>query len=428
MTTPLPQPSSSPRDLPASGMTVLVADDSRAQRMVLAMSLSRWGYRVVEAASGTEAIALCRNTAFDIVISDWVMPGLTGPDFCRAFRGLPRDGYGYFILLTSKSGKSELAVGLEAGADDFLTKPVSADELRARLRSAGRIIGMQRELVEKNRLVVDTLTELQGVYDSLDRDLVEAKKLQQSLVRDRHQRFEGGSVSLLMRPSGHVGGDLVGWFEIEPDRVAVYGVDVSGHGIASAMMSARLAGLLSSTSPGQNVALRRLGAGQFTSWPPEVVASRLNKLMLDELKVEHYFTLAYAELDLKTGAFALVQAGHPHPMVLRSEGRVDFLGEGGLPIGLLPDARYSRVEGQLHPGDRLLLMSDGLTEFPFPGGAELGAEGLATMIAQSAHLPSPALLETLIWDLFSLTGTEQCPDDISGVILDYDGPPRDAQT
>ncbi|WP_259444913.1 PP2C family protein-serine/threonine phosphatase [Neotabrizicola shimadae] len=419
----LTRPLSLALDMPAQGLTVLVADDSRAQRMVLAMSLGRWGFHVVEAASGSEAMELCRRTAFDIVISDWVMPGLTGPEFCRAFRGLPRDGYGYFILLTSKSEKAEIAVGLDAGADDFLTKPVSADELRARLRSATRIIGMQRELVEKNRLVVDTLTELQVVHESLNRDLIEAKKLQQALVRDRYCSFPGGAASLLMRPSGHVGGDLVGWFEIRPKLVAIYSIDVSGHGIASAMLSAQLAGMLSGHAPGQKGALSRLGTGHYTSWPPEILAGRLNRIMLEEMRVDLYFTMAYAEVDLKTGDVQLVQAGHPHPVILRTDGTVEALGEGGLPIGLLPEVIYTRVQARLSPGDRLILASDGLTEYPFPGGAELGTEGLTTLIRQSAHLPSPALLEALVWDLFSLTGADTPADDISAAILDFAGLP-----
>ena len=93
-------------------------------------------------------------------------------------------------------------------------------------------------------------TELQAVYDSLDRDLIEARKLQQTLVRDRYQDFGRGTVSLLLRPSGHVGGDLVGGFRINARRIAIYAVDVSGHGVASAMMTARLAGMLSGVVAG----------------------------------------------------------------------------------------------------------------------------------------------------------------------------------
>lgn len=179
---------------------------------MLSLSLARWGYDIVEAASGEEALALCRDDCFDLVVSDWMMPGMTGLDFCKEFRALPRDGYGYFILLTSKSEKAEIADGLHGGADDFLTKPVSPDELRARLRAGERILRMQQELVEKNRLVGATLLELQKVYDSLDRDLIEARKLQETLVREKFRDFGGGTASMLLRPSGHVGGDLVGCF------------------------------------------------------------------------------------------------------------------------------------------------------------------------------------------------------------------------
>ncbi len=400
---------------------VLIVDDSKAQRKILHMQLTRWGYDITEAASGDEALALCLAQDFDIVLSDWMMPGMSGLEFCRAFRDLPREGYGYFILLSSKSEKTEIADGLENGADDFLTKPVSADELRARLRAGERILGMQDELVEKNRLVGATLDQLQKLYDSLDRDLIEARKLQQTLVRDRFRDFGAGTASLLLRPSGHVGGDLVGSFVISPQRIVVYSVDVSGHGVASAMMTARLAGLLSGASPDQNIALTTAPNGARDAWPPAEVAARLNRMMLEDLQVDQYFTLAYAEVDLTTGACTLVQAGHPHPMILRKDGGVEQLGDGGLPIGLIDGASYSQTTARLSPGDRLFLVSDGVTECPSPDGEELGTEGLRDLLLQSAVLPSADLLEALVWDLHNHAGGADFPDDVSGILFDYRG-------
>ena len=148
-----------------------------------------------------------------------------------------------------------------------------------RLRAGERILGMQRELVQKNRLIGTTLDELQKLYDSLDRDLIEARKLQDGLVRDRFRDYGAGTVSLLLKPSGHVGGDLVGSFVIDSHRLGLFAVDVSGHGVASAMMTARLAGLLTGSSPETNIALTPGGSGQRSALPPEKLAERLNRLM-----------------------------------------------------------------------------------------------------------------------------------------------------
>lgn len=400
---------------------VLVVDDSRAQRRILALSLRRWGYAVAEAASGEEALALCRNQPFDIILSDWMMPGMTGLEFCRAFRALPHDSYGYFLLLTSKSEKAEVASGLDGGADDFLTKPVNPDELRARLRAGERILGMQRELVEKNRLIGSTLDELRLLYDSLDRDLIEARKLQQTLVRERFRDFGQGNAAILLHPSGHVGGDLAGFFEISVRRIALYSIDVSGHGVASAMMTARLAGMLSGAAPDQNIALTGGVDGNRGAWPPEMVAWRFNRVMLDDMRVDQYFTMAYAEIDLVSGKVMLVQAGHPHPLLIRATGEVEQIGNGGLPIGLLPGVSFERTELQLYPGDRLFLLSDGVTECPDAAGSELGVEGVSRFLRDNAPLDPRALLEALVWHLTDHRAGAEFPDDVSGVLFHYCG-------
>jgi sigma-B regulation protein RsbU (phosphoserine phosphatase) len=402
-------------------LRVLVVDDSKAQRKLLAMSLSRWGFAVTEAVSAEEGLALCGTQSFDIILSDWMMDGMSGLEFCRTLRGLGHEDYAYFILLTSKSEKAEIANGLEAGADDFLTKPVTADELRARLRAGERIIAMQQELVAKNRLLGATVQQLRRAHDALGRDLVEARRLQQALVRDRFRDWGSGAVTLFLRPSGHVGGDLVGFFEIGEGRVGIYSVDVSGHGVASAMMTARLAGYLSGQVPGQNLALRPMPDGRPGSWPPEDVAARLNRTMLEDLRVDQYFTMAYAEVSLADGHLSLVQAGHPHPLILRADGGVERLGDGGLPIGLIAEARHDRVDARLNPGDRLLLLSDGFTECPGRDGAELGEDGLITLLRLNRHLASQQLLDALVWDLAAYQGSEDFPDDISGLVFDYRG-------
>jgi sigma-B regulation protein RsbU (phosphoserine phosphatase) len=152
------------------------------------------------------------------------------------------------------------------------------------------------------------------------------------------------------------------------------------------MMTARLAGMLSGASPEHNFALTVGRSGTPEAWPPEMVAVRFNRMMLETMQVDQYFTMAYAEVDLHTGKVSLVQAGHPPPAILRVDGRVEFIGQGGLPIGLIEGASYDRIETCLDPGDRLFLVSDGVTECTNPQGEELGEEGLRRLLMRNATL------------------------------------------
>lgn len=401
---------------------VLLVDDSRLQRRILSASLIRDGYEVLEAESGEVALKICRETPPDLVLSDLVMPGMDGLEFCQAFRALPGDKYGYFILLTSKSETEVVVRGLEGGADDFVTKPVNAHELRARISAGERILRMQRELTDKNSVISDTLDELQRLYDSLDRDLIEAKKLQQSLVPERFQDFGTGAVSLELLSSGHVGGDLVGQYRINDSMVGLYAIDVSGHGISSALMTARLAGYLSSSSPDQNVALRMLPDGTHTYLPPHEVIARLNRTIMEEMETELYFTMFLAVVNLQSGQVEMAQAGHPHPIIVRSNGDIEQDGPGGLPVGLIDGAEFTQFETILEPGDRLLILSDGVTECPDASGEMLGENGLEDLVASLAGQSVETTLEALIWRLGEFAGGAGFPDDISGVLFEYRGP------
>lgn len=399
---------------------VMVVDDSRMQRKILSSQLARAGYSVTEAGSAEDALALAENDPPDLVISDWMMPGMSGIEFCQALRAQVKENYVYFILLTSKTESAEIARGLDGGADDFLTKPVSGDELRARIAAGERILGMERELTDKNRLLSSTLGELQALYDSVDRDLMEAKKLQQSLVRERHRDFGKAEVSLLLRPSGHVGGDLVGFFPINARRVGIFSIDVSGHGITSALMTARLAGYLSGNSPEQNIALVLTEFGIYDARPPEELAEQLNRVVMQEMQTENYFTMVYADVDLISGRVVMVQAGHPHPAIQRADGRVEFLGKGGLPIGLVEPADWEAFEALLLPGDRLFLMSDGITEAEDAQGVQLGEEGLSRLMATCRDFGGADFLESLVLHLSDYAGDE-FGDDVSGVLFEFHG-------
>lgn len=403
--------------------TVLVVDDSRLQRRILVSSLKKWGFEVVEADSGEAAMEICSSSPPDLVVSDWMMPGMSGPEFCSAFRALPLDEYVYFILLTSKSEKNEVAQGLDAGADDFLIKPVNAGELRARISAGDRILGMQRELSEKNRMISDTLDELKGLYDAIDKDLIQARKIQESLVPDLTRKFGKSEVSLLLKPCGHIGGDLVGMFSPGENHIGFYGIDVSGHGITSAMMTARLGGYLSSTYFDQNVAMERRFGEFFALRPPAIVAEDLNTRLIADTGVEEYFTMVYATIDLRNGHMRMVQAGHPNPLLIRQNGNHEFIGRGGVPIGLLPDLHWEQSDHWLQPGDRIMIYSDGFSECELSKGVMLEEDGLLDLVNDcQTDQSGQEFLADLFWNLTQIMEPSRgLTDDVSATLLEYNG-------
>jgi signal transduction histidine kinase len=132
-------------------MKALIAEDDPVSRRLLQTYLERWGYEVVSAGNGAEAWALFQAGEFPLVITDWMMPELDGVDLIRRIREGSRSGYVFILLLTARSQKEDLVAGMEAGADDFVTKPFDRDELRVRLRAGERILGLEQTLVEQNR-------------------------------------------------------------------------------------------------------------------------------------------------------------------------------------------------------------------------------------------------------------------------------------
>jgi sigma-B regulation protein RsbU (phosphoserine phosphatase) len=117
-----------------------------------------------------------------------------------------------FHIADIEIGKNDIAMGLETGADDFLAKPVNAHELRARITAGERILSMERELHSRNAIITDTLSELRKLYHAIDIDLIEAKKLQHSLIREPNVSVGSYKITQFLQSAGHVGGDLVGLF------------------------------------------------------------------------------------------------------------------------------------------------------------------------------------------------------------------------
>jgi two-component system, cell cycle response regulator len=166
-------------------MRILIAEDDRVSRRLLEVHLGKWGYHVVSASDGVEAWQILSSDAAPrIAILDWMMPGLDGTEICRRVRSEGKEPYTYLILLTALSGEANLCAGMDAGADDYLTKPLRLNELRVRLRAGRRIVDLQDELIaarEALRIKAshDPLTGLwnhEEVIDSLQRELVRVNR------------------------------------------------------------------------------------------------------------------------------------------------------------------------------------------------------------------------------------------------------------
>ena len=397
---------------------ILIVDDSKAQRRLLASTLQRTGYHVLEASSAEEGLEIVtRDESISIIVSDWGMPGMDGPDFCQALRALDRE-YLYFILITSRSDQQERSTGLDAGADDFVTRPVNWQELRARIRAGERILNLQRQMREKSEIAETALCELQGIHTAVQADLIEARKLQQSLIPPPVQIFEGSNVASKLITCGQIGGDLIGTFPIGEDRLALYSIDVSGHGIASALMTGRLSGLFSSQSPERNIAFSKWIDGQTHLDRPHMVVDRLNKLMLSELDTDIYFTCVLVYYTPSTGWIELCQAGHPHPILLSANGNTKLIGRGGPPVGLVDGLSYECIDFQMRPGDRLFLYSDGLSESLNQSGEMLGEDGLAKLFQKHGALSNAEALTCVEQDVQTFINHRGLEDDISMLSLE----------
>ncbi len=131
-------------------MKVLIADDERLSRQILRDALAPQGYAIVEVADGAEALRVLEGEAPpELALLDWVMPGLDGVEVCRRVRQRPGSVPPYLILVTSRERTEDIVAGLEGGADDYITKPFSREELRARVRVGARLLALQRALADR---------------------------------------------------------------------------------------------------------------------------------------------------------------------------------------------------------------------------------------------------------------------------------------
>lgn len=366
--------------------------------------MTRLGHESEVCSDGTAAWQRLLEESFDAVIVDWVMPEMDGVTLCKKIREHDFDHYVYLILCTSKEEHSDLIEGMESGADDFTVMPPRYDEFVVRMRAAERISLLQKRLHQQNRELKRQHEDLAAAYESMKRDLKAAATSLERLLPSGEADNETVTTRFIFKPSSFLGGDFLNYFPLGPKHLALYVVDVSGHGIPAALKAVTLGRLL---NEGSDLLLY-----QGRPRKPSKVASRLNYLFLED---DDYFTLLYGVLDLESLKLTYVQAGHPSPLLVR-DAKPEYLGDGGFPVSLLDDAEFEDRVVQLRKGDRLYLYSDGLTEAEKEAEA-FGEARFASALLKRSEEPLQESLDGLMEEV-SQWCVGEWSDDLSVLALE----------
>lgn len=387
-------------------MKLLLVDDSESTRFIHAALLQQYAYDVIEAEDGEQAWELLQiHPDISLLLTDWMMPRLSGPDLCRRIREQWPGQYIYCILLTQKEQKSALIEGMEAGADDFLSKPVEPEELRVRLQAGCRVIELESRLAEHNRRLNQAYNQIQG-------DLQAAAKTQYRVL-PQPAELQGYQFDWWFQPSQMIGGDMLNYFQLNEEYIGFYQLDVSGHGIRSALMSFALHSQISSAAQGVGLLLEQTAQG-LKPRSPAIVVSELNQRFQADDDDFIYFTLIYGLLHSPSGHICLTQAGHPPPLLKTADGKVQAYGDGGFPVGMLPESTYQEQHLSLRQGEQLLLYSDGVTDCCREQGDEVfGLQRLQDYWASMRLSPDSKSLQKFGEHLQNWQQSSDFEDDVS---------------
>ena len=406
---------------------VLCIDDQQVILDILSRLLNKWGFQVMVASDGEVGWNMIQTEQPDIVLTDWMMPGLEGLELCRRVRTSDFSRYIYVILLTGKNDKKDIVLGMEAGADDFISKPFDAGELKVRLQAATRMINLQKQLIHVNSELDEKNRKLNDMYESIKMDLEAAAQIQRTLLPDRGVSLPGLNFEWLFLPSTFIAGDIFNIFQIDSNIINFYLIDVSGHGIPAALLSTTLSRVLSPHAAMQlfrpppqirNEAFERRKNPMISLNSPADVALSLNKRFMSYDEHMQYFTMVYGSFDLQNGNVTITQAGHPPPIYQTPDGAIQTIEGGGFPIGLVSDADYVDVTFSFEPGGRLFLYSDGITECRNENDAMFGDAALQQAIQAGRGLPLNKLMEQLQHHITGYRGSDSFEDDISLLVIE----------
>ena len=393
--------------------TILLVEDEAVTRTSMAARLTRLGYRVLEAENGRVGLDVARRERPDLFIVDWMMPEMDGPTFCEAVRRDPLLKCSQILLMTAHDKPAQIAEGLVRGADDFLSKSASKQEITARVLAGLRTSRLVRELEMTGNELESSILLLQRKQAETEADLHSAATFVQSLLPPQGSPVHGIALAWEYQPSLTLGGDLFGVMAIDADHLGLYILDASGHGVAAALRSASLMTFLRM----ENM-LELLG-----SYDPEKVLFEANRRFPLSADGE-YFTLWVGHLSLPTRSLSYASAGHPGALLSSAQSPPQWLTRSSYPLGFDPSARFVSDRVTLKPADRLFLLSDGIYEVPSPSGEIWGRERFQDVIAAGKQTSLSATIASCFSAARSWQQAEHFPDDAALVGLELTGYPE----
>jgi phosphoserine phosphatase RsbU/P len=369
--------------------TILIVDDSPVNLQVLMRTLDGTGHRILVATGGRPAIEIAERARPDLILLDVMMPGIDGFEVCRAIKANPATNDIVVIFLSALGEVADKVAGLEMGAADYITKPIQADEVIARV--ATHLIQQQLE------------REVRLSRDSLDRELSSAAEMQRMILPTKLPCIGSLTFEAHYQTSRYVGGDYYDVVPLPDGQCGVMIADVSGHGATSAIIMAMIRAAFHAcpVPPVDPPALLHYLNNQFSFlWGSSLLA-----------------TAFYAVLDSANRRISIACAGHPAPLLLRGRTVEPLQFEGTIPLLIMDMPEIPHSEQFLQPGDRVLFYTDGITERENSRGEMYELPRLCDALSRSHSRSSDELLRSIIQDIDAFASGEEPHDDQTLLLL-----------
>lgn len=395
-----------PKPNRAQSASILVVDDTAANLQVLTGMLKDRGYRVRPVPSGKLALVAARRDPPDLILLDINMPEMNGYEVSmhlkrdELLKGIP------IIFISALTEQSDKVKAFANGGVDYIPKPFQMEELHARVETHLKLRRLQLELEESN-------SKLMVANSRMSRDLRAAAAIQQSFLPREVPNAPGVSFEWIYRPCDEMGGDGLNIVPLGNEQVGLYILDVSGHGVTSALLSVTMSRLLSPPSDPSSILIRKgEGEDRATISAPAEVANHLNRLFPFDSVTHQFTTMIYGILNVVTGEFGYVSAGHPAAVHLPDGGDPLLLENKGFPLGI-SDCPYEERSARLSLGDRLFLYSDGIPEAMDSAGKQFGNQRLMQTICKGRAESLKTSMAILLEEITQWHGSASPQDDIS---------------